>query len=74
MQESSSCLSTRLTYFLQHSSRQRASSITRHLTGFGELKKKLTESSTHTDDTEESNRKRKLLLGGHKLLGKLRDQ
>lgn len=53
-------------------SRQRTASITRHLSGFGErLRSKQSESTN--DDVEETKRKSKLLLGGQKLLGKLRD-
>lgn len=54
-------------------SRPRASSITRHLSGFGDRLRQLNTESSNNDDTEENRRKSKLLLGGQKLLGKLRD-
>jgi hypothetical protein len=55
-------------------SRPRAASITRHLSGFGDRLRQLNTESSNNDDTEENRRKSKLLLGGQKLLGKLRDQ
>jgi hypothetical protein len=58
--------------------RNRATSITRHLSGFGErLRQRTTQDTTSpagTEDVEESKRKSKLLLGGQKLLRTLRDQ
>jgi cobalamin biosynthesis Mg chelatase CobN len=54
-------------------SRPRAASITRHLSGFGDRLRQLNTDSSNNDDTEENRRKSKLLLGGQKLLGKLRD-
>ncbi|KAF7193606.1 hypothetical protein HII31_05070 [Pseudocercospora fuligena] len=66
-------------------SRNRATSITRHLSGFGERLRqrqgtpdKSGSSSqggreTEVEDTEETKRKSKLLLGPQKLLGRLRD-
>ncbi len=59
---------------VRQQSRPRTASITRHLSGFGErLRQRQTDSSNHTEEAEESSRKSKLLLGGQKLLGKLRD-
>lgn len=65
-------------------SRNRTSSISRHLSGFGDrvrIRQKsgaASSSSQHatepvTEDPEEVSRKSKLLLGGQKLLGRLRD-
>lgn len=57
-------------------SRSRASSITRHLSGFGErLRQRQTQDSTasNNDEAEETKRKSRLLLGGQKLLRTLRD-
>ena len=54
--------------------RPRAASITRHFTGFSDKLRQLNSEVSNNDDTEENKRKSKLLLGGQKLLGKLRDQ
>ncbi|KXL44849.1 hypothetical protein M433DRAFT_154812 [Acidomyces richmondensis BFW] len=56
--------------------RSRASSISRHLSGFGErLRQRQTQDSTgnNSDEAEETKRKSRLLLGGQKLLRTLRD-
>lgn len=66
------------------STRQRATSISRHLSGFGDRVRHRQKSgaasgsSQHgaesvNEDPEEMSRKSKLLLGGQKLLGRLRD-
>ncbi|KAK3069622.1 Protein SABRE [Teratosphaeriaceae sp. CCFEE 6253] len=61
-------------------SRARATSITRQITGFGErLRQRATQDRERQDTTsgeeaEENKRKSKLLLGGQKLLRTLRDQ
>ena len=62
-------------------SRQRAATITRHLSGLGDRIRRQTSNNNSTadldasqEDTEETKRKSKLLLGGQKLLGRLRDQ
>lgn len=60
------------------STRARATSITRHLSGFGErLRQRQTQQSvdsTAGDESDNDRRKSKLLLGGQKLLRTLRDQ
>ncbi|KAF2486097.1 mitochondrial protein from FMP27-domain-containing protein [Neohortaea acidophila] len=54
-------------------SRPRTASITRHISGLGERLRQRQTDSNGVEDAEENKRKSKLLLGGQKLLGKLRD-
>ena len=58
----------------QQQSRPRATSISRHFSGFSERLRQRQTDSSNTDDAEENKRKSKLLLGGQKLLRTLRDQ